>query len=228
MTSQIIPSTPQKFLDIIKNAFFHCKLFYKDSVLLAAFISQIPTALTGGITSNGYLALLSVFQAFFYSVLILRVNAILNNRALNWSGIFIHVSKRFIPNFALVMLYLLIVVAGVLLFIIPGIFLLVSLIMSSLIFWLEDQSIINSLRGSFDLVKNNWWRSSLLLVVWILIALVFSFVNSLSAHIPLLQNLILCALCSLLILYQQTLFIEFYYDLKNRKSMMATDSSNAK
>ena len=77
--------------------------------------------------------------------------------------------KKFIPLIILNILYTLAWLAGMILLFIPGVFLSVAFIYSGLVMVTENRGPIDALGRSWDMVKNNWWRTLVIVSVAMMI-----------------------------------------------------------
>ncbi|MBL8266220.1 hypothetical protein [Steroidobacter sp.] len=81
-------------------------------------------------------------------------------------------ARRLGPMVLATFLALLAVVIGIALLLVPGLILLVTLMMYMLLLLFEDKSAVESLTASHNLVWGNWWRSSAILTVALILVLV--------------------------------------------------------
>lgn len=80
--------------------------------------------------------------------------------------------KRLGPLFVASILFLLAVLIGLLLLVVPGLILMVSLMMYMPLLLFENKGALDSLTGSHKLVWGNWWRSSAILAVALILVMV--------------------------------------------------------
>lgn len=141
--------------------------------------------------------------------------------------------RRLAPLVGASILFVLAVVAGLLLLLVPGLILAVSLMMYMALLLFEDKGAVDSLTASHRLVWGNWWRSSailtvaLILVVVIFVALgvvaviVAPFAGLAMADIVmvgLISELIFNAAFNLFLMpFFTAVMIALYWDLKLRK-----------
>jgi membrane-anchored glycerophosphoryl diester phosphodiesterase (GDPDase) len=84
------------------------------------------------------------------------------------------IALRRVPALAVLMILNMIVVGvGVLLLVIPGLYLLVALWMAMPLLILEGSGPIDAMKSSLRLVRGNWWRTLAMLLVMIAIYFVF-------------------------------------------------------
>lgn len=103
------------------------------------------------------LALLVI--VYFGGVILYRTQAIGNDQSVTLYASFIFVGKKYFQMAMGVLLVMLICVLGTLLFVLPGIFLFVSLVMLQPLILFDNNGCLTSLKNSYNLVKNNWWRT---------------------------------------------------------------------
>jgi hypothetical protein len=87
--------------------------------------------------------------------------------------------RKFVPLLAAYILYYLIMLFGLILLIIPGIFLSIKLYYFQYFILFDNKGVIESLRLSWQMVKGNWWRTALLLLIWGILGFVSAFVGNL-------------------------------------------------
>lgn len=130
-------------------------------------------------------------------------------------------------------LFALAVGIGMVLVVIPGLILMVSLILATNLIVLEGKGPIAALRGSHRLVWGNWWRTTAILTVGLIVVLIIYFALAMIAGIvvplmgigsndPFLFGLVTAfivgAVINLLATpYYVALLIAIYWDLKLRK-----------
>jgi hypothetical protein len=128
--------------------------------------------------------------------------------------------------------YFLIIVVGLILLIVPGIWLMVALFLCFYAVILDRKGPIESLRYSWQLVKGNWWRSAAILtiigiivgVMYLLIGLIIGILVGLQAGglaepgrmIAILEYAVLPLLQVVLAPLSYALFVALYYDLRLR------------
>ncbi len=65
--------------------------------------------------------------------------------------------KKILPLILLGILSLIVIIVGMILLVIPGIFCMISLAFSNFFVIVEENSVVNSMKKSFRLVSGNWW-----------------------------------------------------------------------
>ena len=79
-------------------------------------------------------------------------------------------TSRFPVILAVNVLFVLAVMSGTLLLIVPGVFLLVALYFSPMLPITEGKGPIDSMRGSFSLTRGHWWRTFAVVVIMVAFA----------------------------------------------------------
>lgn len=105
-----------------------------------------------------------------------------------------HVLSRFGVLIVVALLSGIAVFIGLLLFIIPGIWIGVSLVPVLAIVMFEDSGVIDSMRRSFGLVSGNWWQVLLVVIVLALVNLVLSLFTALPGAIGFLVTVLVTAI----------------------------------
>ena len=80
--------------------------------------------------------------------------------------------RRLGPLVGASVLFVLAVIVGLILLLVPGLILMVSLMMYMALLLFEDKGAVDSLTGSHKLVWGNWWRSSAILTVALILVIV--------------------------------------------------------
>jgi hypothetical protein len=120
------------------------------------------------------------FYLWFYLAAICRIGGIAYGQDLAFGACMSMSGRRLLAVIAGWFLYSLAMMGGFVLFIIPGIFLSVSLSMFTLCIILEGDGIIESMRHSFRLIWGNWWRTAIVGSV----VLIIYYVISIAIEIP--------------------------------------------
>lgn len=97
--------------------------------------------------------------------------------------------KRLPGLIALLLLITLIVIAGTLVFVLPGIYLAVVLTLAIPIYVFEEESIGSSLSRSFKLIAGKWWSTFGLIIVSSIMASVISYLFTIPAYGLMFTNL---------------------------------------
>jgi hypothetical protein len=116
----------------------------------------------------GFVAIMILYM-WFYLAILCRIGGIAYAQNLSIGACMSTALRRIIPVILATILFSLAMMGGFLLFIIPGLILWVSLIFYSLCIVLEGDGILESLRHSHRLVWGNWWRTSVIGTVVIIV-----------------------------------------------------------
>lgn len=169
------PETIGKVLD---NGFKLYKASLKQ-VLLLSFLGAAsgilytfapdytdPEALNRGLGLFFMLVLLAMtISTFFYCAIIVHIHGIAAQNTPSIGNSMSIAAKRFFPIIIATILYVLAVGLGLVVLVIPGIFLSVALFFYSILMLADNESMIASLKKSYRLVYGNWWRSVALLSI---------------------------------------------------------------
>ncbi|VAW79462.1 hypothetical protein MNBD_GAMMA13-1200 [hydrothermal vent metagenome] len=155
------------------------KLFmasYKNVVglaLLAGILSNLPNFFEPRTIAENQLAnpgqmvtfvvatFASMFVGFiFYNAMVWRINAIATGTNATFGSSMQKGIKKLLPVFGGMILYLLVVMLGSMLLLIPGLILMLSLFFYSLLIVIDNRGALQSLKTSHNLVWGNWWRTA--------------------------------------------------------------------
>jgi len=140
-------------------------------------------ALTGILSLGEYLffaVVIGIASILFYSVLSKMAFDSIEGKPELSEAVALSV-RKLIPLIVMYILYVLIVVFGSILLIIPGIFLSIRLFYSQYFILFENKGVIESFRSSWQIIKGNWWRTLALLLIW-------GIISSITAFIPYLPR----------------------------------------
>ena len=107
---------------------------------------------------------------FMYAVIIAIVHYIASGAPKGVPSPLSIATRRFPVILTVNLLFVLAVMIGTLLLIVPGIFLLVALYFCPMLPITEGKGPINSMRGSFSLIKGHWWRTFAVAVITVAFA----------------------------------------------------------
>lgn len=194
------PESPLEIGAILDDGFRLFKESFSRLILLAvvgSLIGQIPAlvlsfgrtgeALRTSFTMLEVVIILASMAASFlvYACLVVRLDGISNNRDLSLSQTFSVGLSRFIPFLLCSILYSVCIVIGAVALIVPGIILSVSLLFAPYATITDSLGPVKALGYSRKLVKGNWWRTSGILTVAVLIfisaSLLVAFLSGFSA-----------------------------------------------
>ncbi|MGD9000478.1 MAG: hypothetical protein PVF75_08695 [Granulosicoccaceae bacterium] len=175
-----LPTEPQTIGNILDSGF---KLYFRSFkhivlfALIMALIGLIPSFLINPASTQGlngianlpllygYIIIASFVNFIFIVAMIHRMNSFTTGR-LSSIGASLGIGvRKFLPMFVMSLLYGIAVAAGFILLIIPGIFLSVAFILAHIALVAEDRGPLNALGRSWELVKNNWWRTFIVISV---------------------------------------------------------------
>jgi hypothetical protein len=113
-----------------------------------------------------------------WGAILLRQDAIARGRASSLAGDLGRVLSRLWPSIAIALASLLLIALGMVLLVVPGLYLAVALLFAYPAMLLDDQSVPGAIRTSLRLVRGNWWRTSTILTVALFAVVVFYAVGS--------------------------------------------------
>ena len=161
-------------------------------IFLAIYVRNAGIGLTGMALLQIYgqppvLALYllqSVLSLAFYGALIASLNAVaLGDTPLSFGEAiaigFTRLGRAVVSG----VVWWAIIVIGLILLLVPGIYFLGALCLWPVALYAEDAGAMQALQYSRDLIKGHWWRSSTILTIAVIIILVFSMVVGLIAGV---------------------------------------------
>lgn len=210
----------------------------------AAQASHSGTALAlteGQLETHQSPLMLLIFFAFIVISLLLhagmtyRINAAVNKNVLSFDKALLIACRKVLPIVGVYCLTVIMIAAGLMLLVIPGIMVMFYLICAHILVVLTDLGVIESIRESFRLVSGNFWRvvgifilTALLylgisIIFGIVIGLLFAVLQLFLGDLllPVKENAgIFFGGFMLLFLYPllTTCLLSLYYDLQRRKS----------
>ena len=107
---------------------------------------------------------------YMYAVITAIVHYIASGAPRGVPSPFFIATRRFPVILAVNLLFMLAVMTGILLLIVPGVFLLVALYFCPMLPITEGKGPIDSMRGSFALIRGNWWRTFAVAVITVAFA----------------------------------------------------------
>ncbi|HHJ15691.1 MAG TPA: hypothetical protein ENJ80_03240 [Gammaproteobacteria bacterium] len=197
---------PQSISRVLDNGIRLCLSSFK-SVVGIAFVSAVisnlpnlftPTPQAGQAFAPGELQpflgvmLVTMLMSFvFYNAIILRIDASASDRDISLGTSLLTGLKKLLPVLAGVILYMLAVMLGSILLLIPGIILMISLFFYSMLIVVDNRGIIDSLKTSHHLVWGNWWRTmtvfmvpaALMMVIYIALGFVTGVATSMAGSV---------------------------------------------
>jgi hypothetical protein len=169
-----------------------------------------------------------VLSQFFIVALYLRLDAIASGHAQNGR---VDAALARLPLFIVLnLVYVVAVIVGTLLLVVPGLILIVSLAVSSPVYLLEMKGPLGSLKESHELVWNDWWRTAAIVTVGGVVAVVVYVVCGAIAgaigvaaagdavFVALITVFVALTLSSVLVLpFMLSMLLNVYWDLKLRR-----------
>lgn len=118
-------------------------------------------------------AVLLFYAALYGTILHFIKNYIENNGIVNYERVKAGVHKDFFNLVLLALISAILFIAGLMLFVIPGIYLLVPLALTGAILVFKNYSVTEAISYSFTLIKDHWWITFItLLAIWILVYII--------------------------------------------------------
>ncbi|QED37304.1 hypothetical protein FK178_06060 [Antarcticibacterium arcticum] len=115
-------------------------------------------------------AMLLFYAALYGTILHYIKNYISNYGQMNETDVKNGVQKDFFNLILLSVISAILIIAGMMLLILPGIYLMVPLALAGSILVFKNYSVSEAISYSFTLIKDNWWITFVsLLVIWILV-----------------------------------------------------------
>jgi hypothetical protein len=110
--------------------------------------------------------MLSMLVGFvFMTAMIVRINATAESREIEMGMALSIGVKKLLPVFIGMILYMIAIMAGMVVLVIPGIILMLSLAFYQMLIVLDDNRTFEALRTSHRLVWGNWWRTATVFMV---------------------------------------------------------------
>ncbi len=173
-TSTFLQTLPLSFLAVVVPLVIVIALVGLDGYLQIT-ATQLPPdashlirmmAVVGTATS-----IAMIFAFAFYTAIYYRLVAVALGRTLTFAAAVTAGTKALLPLLLASVLYSLAVSIGFILLIIPGVYLMISLVLYTPAYVMDRRGIIDSLNKSHKLVTGNWWRSLAVLSVPVLVAI---------------------------------------------------------
>lgn len=210
-------------INMLLNYFMNDFIF-PDSTLSPdeqlASILQILPSLLGMIFVN------ILGSCIFYGAMISRIDNVAKGRADNFVEPLLWAVKKFPAITVAVLLYMLAIIIGSVLLVVPAVILMISLSFCGYFILLEDKNGYESLIASHRLVWGDWWRTNwvffvpslLILAFFVSIGFMFNLVADMDASSNML-NMILELLTVFTTPYVYVIGYLQFHDLKLRKKM---------
>ncbi|MDP2924228.1 MAG: hypothetical protein Q8O30_11010 [Candidatus Omnitrophota bacterium] len=168
-----------KIGELLSNGF---EILVKNPILLAlGVVTNLSLILVESkITTKSILGLIIWLLVSPYFIgLIVRFIYETREKKPSWQELSKFALRKYTPLLIIYIICYIVTFVGVVLFIIPGIFLSIKLIMCDYGIILENEGVIASLKRSWTITKGNWWRLLALSLVLYLPIIIFSFFESL-------------------------------------------------
>jgi hypothetical protein len=167
-----------------------------------------------------------LFSCVLYSAVTYRIDNFVNDRDDDFFEVLLKAFKKFPAIILAGILYMLAVMVGSVLLVVPGIILTISLAFSWYFILLEDMGGYESLIASHRLVWGDWWRTNwvlclpmlLLFIVFFIVAF-FSGIFDATAEASTTLDTVLDLLAAAITPYFYVIGYVQYHDLKLRKKM---------
>jgi hypothetical protein len=182
------PSAPQTVAQVLDSTF---RIFQASVIkclpygILSMIAGQLPNIYLlamgrplhefghGDPTWWGLYVVGTLLGLFIWGAMLLRQRSIATHKATDARLEFMESLKRMPAVAGLFVVIIVLLFAGFVALILPGLYLMVALSLSWLILLIEGRGPIDSAKRSVHLVKGNWWRTLIVLTVASMAALVF-------------------------------------------------------
>jgi len=181
---------PQTVGKVLDNAFHLFKLSFKKVVMFSIIYSIIvtlpvlvidlaiksieETSMTPYIVLGVVSVLLIIPALIFTNGMTYRMHTLAIEDDCGFSKALKTGLMKLLPVLVALIIYFLAVALGMILLIVPGFILMLSLFLYGVLIIVDDEKIIASLKKSHGLVWKNWWRTSLVLIVPVLVMMSIS------------------------------------------------------
>jgi hypothetical protein len=199
---------PQSIGKVLDNGIRLCLASF-PAIVLFAFLAALITGLPGffappppetgeavgvaQVMSKTLVpTLLAMLVGFvFMNAMMVRIDATAHARNIGMGASLGIGARKLLPVFVGMVIYMIAVLLGMALLVIPGIILMLSLAFYQMLIVVDDNHTFESLRTSHRLVWGNWWRTAtvfmvpavLYLVIYVVLALVLGLVIPLTGNV---------------------------------------------
>lgn len=170
----------------------------------------------------------SLVMVLLHAIIIYRMHAFIQGKSISYWESFVGGLQKFFPVLAVTILSFALITVGLMCFVIPGIYLAVTLSFASFLIVINgskrhlslNERVKESFLGSFELIRGNWWRTASVLLVLALASLSLE-----TACLMLLQHQVVFAIIGCVLLRALLLpiwyasFFALLYDLRARSDM---------
>ncbi|QPK63736.1 hypothetical protein IVG45_01795 [Methylomonas sp. LL1] len=206
-------------------------VLYIAMALLTVQLQPDPATITdvatefpiGHLPLLGFIAVFSILSFVLYAALIYRVDNVANGRQDSFMEAISVGFGKFPAMFLALILYVLAVMLGTLLLIIPGLILMLSLAFYLYFIVIDSYGGYSALRASHSLVWGHWWRTMAIftvpMAIWMAVLFTLGFLLALLVPgNPVLMQVLMNVLSVFFTPYFFTLGYVLFNDLKLRKS----------
>lgn len=167
-------TSPQSIGGVLDDGFRLFRASLPQVVVLAfvgTLVGQVPNMLVAEPMADvGTMVLVAVVASLvlslgFYGAVVGRINGVAQQQPLSLGEALLLGLRRLLPLLAVTILYMIILILGFLLLLIPGIIFGLSLMFSFYIVLLEGKGPLAGLAESHRLVWGNWWRTLVIVSV---------------------------------------------------------------
>ncbi len=223
------------YVSVFKNVFLLC--FLGMSIMSLPSVFMVFSGIEPGGVPEGMLLIISIaiflacvaFGCLFLLAILIKYAATAKGESIAMTDSIKKGLGYIFPMIGIWFLYSIAIVVGMLLLVIPGIYLMVALMLAPYLIIIEDNGVWASLKRSRQLIKGNWWRTTIIITVPVVIqmALALGIQVPLSIMAATMQGNQIVAifielgsnilLNSITIPLTYAVMIVLYYDLKIRK-----------
>lgn len=190
-------------------------LLEKPVIFLLSLIVYLPTLSMGLSPKSNLILLVYIVAGYlvttYVTALVIKYISTGKEDA-GWGALLKFAFRKYLPMLAVFFIYYMIVLAGSLLLIIPGIFFLVRLILCDYGIMLEDEGIGGSIKRSWNITKGNWWRLFILMLALGAAPVFFSFFQKLMPPTVFAAGSLVLGVLSYA--WMQSSFILAYFELR--------------
>jgi hypothetical protein len=238
------PSRPQSISEVLDSGFQIFKSTLPTCVpygivfVIAGQLANIDQIITGQPLRlawreprwDTFYLLGLALELLFWSALLLRQSALAQGQPGN-VGLELRTALARLPRLALLFfLCAFLLVTGLLLLIVPGLYLMVPLAFAPVCLLLLPAGVLEAIRAGIRLVRGHWWRTSIVLTVAVIITFVFYVLTGVGAIIVLslsrvtdvalvsaVTSVISIALGAFLVPFDSAIMLATFGDLRARR-----------
>lgn len=139
---------------------------------------RAPSVLDIGPLEAALVLLAGVANVVVWGAILVRQRAIANGRVSTLADDLRTPLVRLLPVLGMILASTALVALGLLLLLLPGIYLAVALMFAYPAMLFDGESVLGSMRASLRLVRGNWWRTSMIVTVAVFAIIVFYAIGS--------------------------------------------------